>query len=691
MLARNACLALLACSLPGVAGEASAAIPAGERAALIALYNSTSGAGWTDRTNWRNAEDTDFAPPGTECTWLGVTCDGGGVSVASLTLRFNNLSGPIPSEIANLAGLSHLDLIGNHLSGTTPPEIGSLTHLRSLSLDNNQLSGPIPPQIGSLTLLGSLGLGMNQLTGAIPASIGSLTGLTALYLNQNQLSGSIPPEIGNLPALEELWLGDNQLSGSVPPDVGNLGKLEFLYLANNQLSGPIPRRIGNLAALRNLSLWNNQLSGPIPLEIASLRLLRYLGLWKNQLSGPIPSSIGNLTELTDLDLGANRLSGPVPATVGTLSHLEYLQLEANDLRGPIPATLANLTALVDDWSDLRWNGLYTSDTALRDFLDTKQRGSGGWEGTQTVAPTGLAAGTATLDSVPLSWSPILYTSGSGGYRLWYGTRAGGPYNLGGTTGDKTVPAAAVSGLSPGTTYYFAVDTVTEPSSINQNTVVSERTPDVSATTAAGGAGWLALSVARDGPGTVSSSPGGIACGGACSATFAPGTPVTLTAAPGGGSTFLGWGGGCAGTTPTCSLTMSTVQTATAAFSTPASSFYTVTPCRVFDSRNAGLGGPTALASGTESAVLVAGYCGIPTTASAVSLNVTAVSASAGGHLRLYASGAPRPGASSINYAAGQTRANNAVLSLGANGALVVYVGQPGGTVHVVLDVNGYFQ
>ena len=221
--------------------------------------------------------------------------------------------------------------------------------------------------------------------------------------------------------------------------------------------------------------------------------------------------------------------------------------------------------------------------------------------------------------------------------------------------------------------------------------MSERTAEVSATTAAGGAGWHALTVARDGPGTVSSSPGGIACGGACSATFAPGTPVTLTAAPGGGSTFLGWGGGCAGTTPTCTLTMSTAQTVTAAFSTPALSYYTVTPCRVFDSRNAGLGGPTPWRPAPTSAVLVAGYCGIPTTASAVSLNVTVVSASAGGHLRLYASGAPRPGASSINYAAGQTRANNAVLSLGANGALVVYVGQPGGTVHVVLDVNGYFQ
>jgi hypothetical protein len=93
----------------------------------------------------------------------------------------------------------------------------------------------------------------------------------------------------------------------------------------------------------------------------------------------------------------------------------------------------------------------------------------------------------------------------------------------------------------------------------------------------------------------------------------------------------------------------------------------------------------------DTGVMVTGYCGIPATAKAVSLNVTVVSPTAGGHLRLYASGAARPGTSSINYTANQTRANNAVVSLGADGALMVYVSQPSGTTHIVIDVNGYFQ
>ena len=54
----------------------------------------------------------------------------------------------------------------------------------------------------------------------------------------------------------------------------------------------------------------------------------------------------------------------------------------------------------------------------------------------------------------------------------------------------------------------------------------------------------------NGAGTVTSAPAGISCGSACSAVFAAGGAVILSATPGPGSTFVGWsGGGCAGTQP----------------------------------------------------------------------------------------------------------------------------------------------
>jgi hypothetical protein len=135
--------------------------------------------------------------------------------------------------------------------------------------------------------------------------------------------------------------------------------------------------------------------------------------------------------------------------------------------------------------------------------------------------------------------------------------------------------------------------------------------------------------------------------------------------------------------------MDSEKTVTATFRTPPVSFYTVAPCRAYDSRSPAWASP--LRAGTYTQLALGGRCGIPATAKAVSLNVTVVSPSAGGHLRLYPSGTPRPATSSLNFASGQTRANNAVVSLGVDGAMVVYVGQPSGTVHVVLDVNGYFQ
>jgi hypothetical protein len=121
-------------------------------------------------------------------------------------------------------------------------------------------------------------------------------------------------------------------------------------------------------------------------------------------------------------------------------------------------------------------------------------------------------------------------------------------------------------------------------------------------------------------------------------------------------------------------------------------FYTATPCRLLDSRQAaGSWGGTPLAAGQERSLTVRGTCGIPETALAVSINVTAVDATSLGHLRIFPAGTPRPGSSSLNFTAGKTRANNAVAPLGSGGALTFYSGQSAGTVHVVVDVNGWFE
>jgi hypothetical protein len=121
-------------------------------------------------------------------------------------------------------------------------------------------------------------------------------------------------------------------------------------------------------------------------------------------------------------------------------------------------------------------------------------------------------------------------------------------------------------------------------------------------------------------------------------------------------------------------------------------FYTLSPCRVVDTRNppSALGGP-ALAAKEDRVLSVFAKCGIPLTARALSVNVAATGSIAAGNLRLHPGGGPVPGASSLNYSAGQTRGNNAVVPVSRFGELAVYCGQASGTVHFILDVNGYFQ
>jgi metallopeptidase family M12-like protein/IPT/TIG domain-containing protein len=131
------------------------------------------------------------------------------------------------------------------------------------------------------------------------------------------------------------------------------------------------------------------------------------------------------------------------------------------------------------------------------------------------------------------------------------------------------------------------------------------------------------------------------------------------------------------------------------FAPPATalSFFTLTPCRVLDTRNPNgpLGGP-ALAASSQRLFTVAGTCGIPAGAKSLSANVTIVNPAALGFLAFYAGNAFPFGTSTINFSPGQVRANNAILTLATDGTGTLGVQNgAGGTVNFLVDVNGYFQ
>jgi PKD repeat protein len=115
-------------------------------------------------------------------------------------------------------------------------------------------------------------------------------------------------------------------------------------------------------------------------------------------------------------------------------------------------------------------------------------------------------------------------------------------------------------------------------------------------------------------------------------------------------------------------------------------FYTVVPCRILDTRSS-----APLLGGAPRRVAVAGACGIPATAHAVSANVTITGATAPGHVQLYPAGEPAPTASNVSFGAGQTRAASALLGLGTDGSVDALAGVgAAGAAHLIIDVNGYY-
>lgn len=130
------------------AGTSFAQVPTAERDALLALYNSTDGANWSNTTGWW--DNAWVGAVGTECTWFGVTCESG--NVTRLTLTSNLLTGNIPAELGNLTSLTRLELSGNSLNGTIPSELGNLNSLKVLNLSNNSFTGVFPESIQLLTV-----------------------------------------------------------------------------------------------------------------------------------------------------------------------------------------------------------------------------------------------------------------------------------------------------------------------------------------------------------------------------------------------------------------------------------------------------------------------------------------------------------------------------------------------------------
>ena len=370
-------------------------------AVLETLYDDAGGANWTNKTNWKDSDTLD--------RWHGITVSGGRVS--EIELYENQLTGTIPSDIANLSGLTLLDLGANSLSGTIPSGLSSLSKLIFLFLDgnslggtmdsigldsmdrlvwvhlhNNSISGTIPELSGGQDLnLKTIKLDNNKLSGTLDnlADSTSARNLQDLFLNNNDISGTIP-DLSGLPSLRVIHLADNSISGTMA-ELGKLAQRPYarlfsLDLGNNNLSGSLPD-LGFLApgrrGLNFLSLYGNSLSGDLP-DLSSYTNLVGIKLANNSFSGEIGGlggSSGDLSvfgKLYVLDVSGNSLTGEIPVLSKLPGRLEYLQLSDNDLTGSVP-DLSGFTKLraLGLWGnpDLTLTGITLPSGVNRSVID----------------------------------------------------------------------------------------------------------------------------------------------------------------------------------------------------------------------------------------------------------------------------------------------------------------------------------
>lgn len=120
-------------------------------------------------------------------------------------------------------------------------------------------------------------------------------------------------------------------------------------------------------------------------------------------------------------------------------------------------------------------------------------------------------------------------------------------------------------------------------------------------------------------------------------------------------------------------------------------FVGITPCRIADTRQAGFPpgfGVPKLVAGVPRNFTLPGRCGISSVAVAVSLNITVTNTQGSGFILIFPQGDPQPDVSTLNYAAGQTVANAAVVPLSPAGGITVIAGVSG--TDLILDTNGYY-
>ncbi|XWS76467.1 hypothetical protein CRYUN_Cryun01aG0178800 [Craigia yunnanensis] len=210
--------------------------------------------------------------------------------LTNVILCHNHISGSVPPFLSQV--LTRLDLKHNALTGSLAPD--SLPpSLQSLSLSWNQLTGPVDRLLSRLDQLNYLDLSLNQFTGPIPGRLFSFP-ITNLQLQRNLFYGPVQP--ADQVTISTIDLSHNRLSGQISP---MLSSVQNLYLNNNQFTGQVPASFVDRllsASIQILYLQHNYLTGIEINPTAEIPLSSSLCLQYNCMVPPVqtpcPSKAG---------------------------------------------------------------------------------------------------------------------------------------------------------------------------------------------------------------------------------------------------------------------------------------------------------------------------------------------------------------------------------------------------------------
>ncbi|XP_028548266.1 protein STRUBBELIG-RECEPTOR FAMILY 3, partial [Dendrobium catenatum] len=193
--------------------------------------------------------------------WQGVQCVG--PNITAIVINDANLGGELGDMLGNFTSIITLDFSNNHIGGSIPTNLP--VTLRQFFLSSNQLTGRIPSSLADLTLLSDMSLNENSLNGELPDAFQSLTGLVNLDVSSNNLNGPLPPSITSLSSLTTLHIQDNHISGTL--DVLQDLPLMDLDIENNLFSGPVPEKLWNIPNFKSNGNPFNTTVAPEPAPI----------------------------------------------------------------------------------------------------------------------------------------------------------------------------------------------------------------------------------------------------------------------------------------------------------------------------------------------------------------------------------------------------------------------------------------